>query len=142
MCYSIYLSTDSNKDLSNENNDLLHFKQEEIKVPIQSILKNEHQWYLGSKSICSCTFRHLHSIELGFSEPVDWYPEDDDEIAATLSFIEIARQIVEQGHQLDCIDIWEGTAEADIKELRIDLNDLRDDEFRFFENYHFIFTSQ
>lgn len=142
MCYSIYLSTDSNKDLSNENNDLLHFKQEEIKVPIQSILKNEHQWYLGSKSICSCTFRHLHSIELGFSEPVDWYPEDDDEIAATLSFIEIARQIVEQGHQLDCVDIWEGTAEADIKELWIDLNDLRDDEFRFFENYHFIFTSQ
>ena len=142
MCYSIYLSTDSNKDLSSENNDLLHFKQEEIRGPIQSILKNEHQWYLGSKSICSCTFRHLHSIELGFSEPVDWYPEDDDEIAATLSFIEIARQIVEQGHQLDCIDIWEGTAEADIKELRIDLNDLRDDEFRFFENYHFIFTSQ
>ncbi|UCD43084.1 MAG: hypothetical protein JSV69_05680 [Chloroflexota bacterium] len=140
MCYSIYLSTDSNKDLSNENNDLLHFKQEEIKGSIQSILKNEHQWYLGSKSICSCTFRHLHSIELGFSEPVDWYPEDDDEIAATLSFIEIARQIVEQGHQLDCVDIWEGTAEADIKELWIDLNDLRDDEFRFFENYHFIFT--
>ncbi len=139
MCYSIYLSTDSNKDLSNENNDLLHLKQEEIKGPIQSILKNEHQWYLGSKSICSCTFRHLHSIELGFSEPVDWYPEDDDEIAATLSFVEIARQIVEQGHQLD-IDIWEGAAEAEIKELWIDLNDLRDDEFRFFENYHFIFT--
>ena len=80
MCYSIYLSTDSNRDLSTENSDLLRFKQETIEEPIRSILQNEHQWYVGSQSGCSCTFRHLYSTELGFAEPVDWYQEDDDEI--------------------------------------------------------------
>lgn len=140
MCYSIYLSTDSNRDLSTENSDLLRFKQETIEEPIRSILQNEHQWYVGSQSGCSCTFRHLYSKELGFAEPVDWYQEDDDEIAATLFFVKIARQLVDQGYQLDCVDVWYGTAEDDIKERQVNFKNMRDEEFRFFENYHFIFS--
>lgn len=142
MCYSIYLSTDSSQDLSSEDSDLLHFKQEVIEEPFRSILQNEHQWYVGSKSGCSCTFRHLYSTELGFGEPVDWYPEEADEIAATLSIIEIIRQLVDQRYQVDCVDVWYGAAEDDINELQVNLNNMENEEFRFFENHHFIFTSQ
>jgi hypothetical protein len=140
VCYSIYLSTDSNRDLSGENSDLLRFKSERIDEPIQKLLQYEYQWYVGSQSGCSCTFRHLHSTELGFSEPVDWYPEDEDEIAATLSFIEIVRRLVDQGHQLDCVDLWYGAEVDDVKEMKVDLKNITDEQFRFFENHYFIFT--
>jgi hypothetical protein len=142
VCYSIYLSTDSNRDLSGENSDLIRFKREKIYEPIHTLLEHEYRWYVGSKSGCSCTFRHLHSTELGFSEPVDWYPEDEDEIAATLSFIEIVRSLVDQGHQLDCVDLWYGAEVDGIKEMKVDLKNVADEQFRFYENHHFIFTNE
>jgi len=142
VCYSIYLSTDSNRDLSGENSDLLRFKQEKIDEPMRTLLQHEYQWYVGSKSGCSCTFRHLHSTELGFGEPVDWYPEDEDEIAATLSFIEIVRRLVDQGHQLDCVDLWYGTKIDHVRYMKVDLKNITDEQFRFFENHYFIFTNE
>jgi len=142
VCYSIYLSTDSNRDLSGENSDLLRFKRERIDEPMRTLLQHEYQWYVGSKSGCSCTFRHLHSTELGFSKPIDWYPEDEDEIAATLSFIEIVRRLVDQGHQLDCVDLWYGAKADHVKEMKVDLKKITDEQFRFFENHYFIFTNE
>ena len=139
MCYSIFLSTDSSQDLSVENSELLEFKPETINEPIRSILKHEHQWFVGSKSRCSCTFRHLYSTELGFGEPVDWYPEDEDELRATMAYIVVIRQLVDLGHQVDCIDVWHGSAVDDIKEMTVNLKDVTDEQFRFFENHHFIF---
>lgn len=141
MCYSIYLSTDSSWDLSSENNELLHFKQDAIKEPARSILKHDHQWYVGSKSGCSCTFRHLYSIELGFDEPVDWYPEDEDELAATLSFIKIVRQLVDQGHRVDSVDVWNEPPGEVLKRLDVNLNTVSNEQFRFFENCCFNFTN-
>ena len=140
LCYSIFLSTDSNQDLSSNNSDLIRFKQQIIEEPVRSILKNEHQWFLGSKSVCSCTFRHLYSTELGFAEPVDWYPEEADEITATLKFIKIVRSLVNQGYQVDCIDTWYGATMDDFQEMKVDLKDVADEQFRFFENHYFIFT--
>ena len=139
MCYSIYLSTNSDQDLSAENCDLVSFSKEPVPEPYRSLLKFPHQWLVGSKSMCSCTFRHLYSVELGFGEPVDWYEEGGDEIAATLSFIKVIRRISELDFQVDCIDIWEGTGRADIIETSVNLNDIADDQFRFFENHHFVF---
>ncbi len=139
MCYSIYLSTDSKRDLSAENGELVHFKKELIPEPYHSLLKYQNQWYVGSKSGCSCTFRHLYSVELDFSEPVDWYEEGDDEIAATLSFIKFVRKFRKLGFQVDCINIWEGTERADIIEISVNLDDIADDQFRFFEIHHFVF---
>jgi hypothetical protein len=141
VCYSIYLSTDSSQDLSGENSELIHFQKESIAEPFRSMLQNEHQWYVGSQSGCSCTFRHLFSIELGFSEPVDWYEEDGSEIAATLSFIRVIRQLIESGQKVDCIDVWNNAAQKDIVERVVNLKNMDDEQFRFFENHRFIFEN-
>jgi hypothetical protein len=142
VCYSIFLSTDSSRDLSAENSELLEFKLEAIKEPFRSILQHEHQWYVGSKSRCSCTFRHLYSTELGFSEPVDWYPEDEDEIEATLYFIKIIRQLVDQSYKVDCVNIWNDMIGDKFNQAIVNLEIVSDEQFRFFENFHFIFTNQ
>jgi hypothetical protein len=142
VCYSIYLSTDSDHDLSIGNSDLVRFKQESIPEPYHSQLRHPNQWYVGSKSGCSCTFRHLYSVELGFGEPVEWYEEDEPEIAATFIFIQVIRQILIQGFQVDCIDTWEGTQPEEIIEISVNLDDIGDEQFRFFENHHFLFESR
>jgi hypothetical protein len=142
VCYSIYLSTDSNRDLTAENNDFIRFKRERIDESILTLLQHEHQWYVGSQSGCSCTFRHLYSTELGFGEPVDWYPEDEPELIATKSFIEIVRRLVGKGHQVDCVDIWYGAANDDIKEMEVNLDKVKNEQFRFFENHYFCFTNE
>ena len=139
MCYSIYLSTDSDQDLSAGNSDLVRFTNEAVPETYTSLLRYPKQWYVGSKRGCSCTFRHLHSVELRFGEPVDWYEEGEDELAATLSFIKVVRKILEMGFQADCVDIWEGTAREEIIEIALKLDDIFDKQFRFFENHHFIF---
>lgn len=139
MCYTIYLSTDSNQDLSLNNSDLVHFKKQTVEEPFDSLLRYDQQWYVGSKSGCSCTFRHLFSVDLGFGKPIEWYPEDEDEIAATLLFVEIVRKIIERGHKVDCIDTWYGATKEEILEKQVNLNKINDAQFRFFENHHFIF---
>ena len=139
MCYAIYLSTDTNQDLSLENSDLIHFEKQTVEDPFDSLLWYDQQWYVGSKSGCSCTFRHLYSVDLGFGKPVEWYPEDEDEIAATLLFVEIVRKIIERGYKVDCIDAWYGATKEEILEKQVNLNEINDAQFRFFENYHFSF---
>jgi hypothetical protein len=139
MCYSIYLSTTSGVDFSRENSDFLHFRKITADEPFRSLLLHENQWYLGSKSGCSCTFRHLHSVELGFGEPVEWYPEEEDEIAATLIFVRIVRKMIERGHKLDCVDAWDGATKKEIQEMKVNLDEFNDVQFRFFENHHFCF---
>jgi hypothetical protein len=41
---------------------------------------------------------------------------------------------------LDCIDTWFGTEPSDIQQVSVDLSVIEDDQFRFFENYHFLFV--
>jgi hypothetical protein len=139
VCYSIYLSTNSDQDLSLDNSDLVHFKREPIPEAYQPILKYQYQWYVGSKSGCSCTFRHLFNVDLGFGAPVNWYQEDEDEIAATSSFIKFIRKIVNEGYRVDCLDIWEGAAPESIQLKVVDLGEVPDEQFRFFDNHHFLF---
>ena len=139
MCYAIYLSTNLNDDLSQFDSDLIKFERAVSKIPIITLLKYKYQWYVASKSGCSCTFRHLYSTELGFGAPVDWYKEEADEITATLSFIKIIRKLVVRGGKVDCVDIWFGTELSDIQDKRVNLTEIEDEQFRFFENYHFQF---
>ena len=141
MCYSIYLSTDSDQDLSAEDSDLVRYQKETVPEPYHSLLKNPHHWYVGSVSGCSCAFRHLYSTELGFSEPADWYVEDEEAISATLMLIKIIRQLINQGYKVDCIDTWYGARREDITELIVNLDHIADEQFRFFENHHFVFDS-
>ena len=74
MCYSLYLSTSSSEDLAGHNSELLRLARLDGTEPEGAdLLRNQERWYVGSKSGCSCTFRHLFSVELGFGEPVDWF---------------------------------------------------------------------
>ena len=143
MCYLIYISTDSTKDLSQHNTTLVRFEKDigNQSPGIMDILLYEYPWYVASKAGCSCTFRHLTSIELGFCKPVDWYAEDPEEIKATQIFYNVVSSLILSGHKLDCIDIWAGTGKDLIKHLKVNLSSVGKDEFRFFENYHFVFSN-
>lgn len=140
MCYVVLLSTTSGADLGRYDSELLHFERELPEAQVVAALKYPNRWFVGSKSGCSCTFRHLHATELGFGPPVDWYPEEDDEVAGTLEFVAVVRHLVEAGERVDCIDAWSGEAAADPAVLEVDLGEVADAEFRFFEDRHFDFT--
>ncbi len=79
------------------------------------------------------------SIELGFGEPEEWYPEDEDKLQATVELYRVIAPLVSEGYQVDCLDIWEGAVVADLKTKVVDLNAVSERAFRLFENYHFIF---
>jgi hypothetical protein len=104
------------------------------------LLRHQKKWYVGSKSGCSCTFRRLLSVELGFGEPVDWYPEDDGEVRATAELYRVISRLIAQGHQVDCLDLWTGAPKGDIKELVVKVQEVSETAFRLFENYHFVFA--
>ncbi len=143
MCYQVILSTTSKEDLSSYNGDLIRFSIELPEIPETSLLKYLHKWYLGSQSECSCTFRHTRADSLGFGEPEDWYPESTEAVEATLKVVEIFRELVSQGNQLDCVDVWEheDMYPAKAGDMEVDLSKIKNSEFRFFENYYFNFTN-
>jgi hypothetical protein len=141
MCYVVLLSTTSDADLARHGSDLLCFSRELPDEHAAHALAYPHRWYVGSKSGCSCTFRHLYSTELGFGAPVDWYPEEDDAIAATLEFIAVVRGLVASGAAVDCVDAWSGESNTHGlgEPLAVDLATLADADFRFFEDRRFDF---
>ena len=135
------MSTDFPGDLTQHNSILINFNKHfsDFKQEIAYLLLYKYYWYVGSKFGCSCTFCHLASVEIGFSKPVDWYEEYSDEIEATRIFYNVALSLISFGNKLDCIEIWSGTKIDQIKRLKVDLLTNKRDEFRFFENHHFIF---
>jgi hypothetical protein len=140
MCYSVYLSTNNPTDLAKYNTELATFQRisESDENPFTAMLKNPNKWYVGSKSGCSCTFRHLTSTELGFGEPVDWYPEEQENISATKELFRLISMLFAGGYCADIMSTWEGSEQADIAEMNIDLSRLNESTFRLFENHHFI----
>lgn len=145
MCYIVLLGTTSDEDLARHNTTLLHFTRDIPTTGAATVeataLRHPHRWYVGSSAGCSCSFRHLYSVELGFSEPEDWYPEEAEDIQATLQFIQVVRALVAEGHAVACIDAWEHAEMLpnEHEELLVALSSIRDSEFRFFENHHFVF---
>jgi hypothetical protein len=143
MCYSLYLSTSSSEDLTRYNSELLKFQRlDKAENAGLIILRNRQRWYVGSKSECSCALRHLPSVELGFGEPVAWYPEDADDLKATAELYRVIARLVSEGHQVDCLDIWEGADLTAISEQVVNLDAVSETAFRLFENYHFVFAPQ
>ncbi len=142
MCYLVYISTDFDGDLAQHNSGLINFEKDisEGDPDIIDLLLHKNPWYVGSKAGCSCTFRHLHSIELGFGEPVEWYAEDPDEIDATRLFYDLVIDLISSSNQVDCIQIWTGTKKDQIKRLEVNLASISRKAFRFFENHHFVFS--
>jgi hypothetical protein len=143
MCYMTLLSTDSPEDLGRGNNDLVRFSRELPGLPEEADLEHAHRWLIGSRHGCSCGFRHLYvgSVDLGFGEPQDWYPEEPEDLEATLQVIATIRQLVSGGARVDCIDAWaHGEATARLSgTVHVDLATLGDRSFRLFENHRFVF---
>ena len=139
MCYEVYISTESQEDLTTRNSELLRFKRvaDPNTDPAILLLDFPNRWYVGSKSECSCTFRYLYSIELGFGEPVDWYPEDQDEIEATRELYVTLTFLLSSGYQVDLLDQWHGSPAEAITTLDVSLSEVPEKAFRLFENYKF-----
>lgn len=139
MCYVVYISTTSDDDLRVYNSELLRFAPLDASNghPCTALLENPNRWYVGSKSHCSCTFRHLVETELGFGEPEDWFPEEPDDIEATKQLYAVLRQLVASGHRLDCADVWYDATPDAIKTIDVSIGDVPVTAFRLFENCRF-----
>lgn len=140
MCYALILSTTSNEDLTQFNREDVRFTQQVPDHLPANLLLYPNKWYVGSRTGCSCSFRHLHEPDLGFGIPEDWFPEEEADIEATKMFVLIVRALLAKGEHVDCIDAWEGNGEGPFSQLSVNLSQIRDEEFRFFENHHFDFS--
>ncbi|MFZ6730582.1 hypothetical protein ACO0LG_01485 [Undibacterium sp. Ji42W] len=139
------LSTNSDYDLSLANNELIQFVKKLPGIPEEKYLLFENKWFLASNAGCSCNFRHLSggSIELRFGEPEAWFQEDDDTIEATRQIAASIRTLIQQGANVDCFDAWvhgQSDAISPITDIEVDLSEVSDTTFRFFEEYRFSFT--
>lgn len=146
MCYMILVSTDSEKDLTSLSSGLMRFSRDMPAVPRIAFLQYPHRWCLESRDGCGCGFRHLDhvNLELGFCEPMDWWPENADDIAATLESVAAFKSILADGAKLDCIDAWSSN-DMDLEPLEgtdiIDLTAIPAASFRFFEGHRFELTA-
>jgi hypothetical protein len=140
MCYELYLSTSSTEDLGKYNSMLVHFERPgHLDHEVASILLNQAKWFIGSQSECSCTFRHSVEEDAEFREPQEWFPEEDDGIRATLELYRTIAAFVHAGHQVDCVDVWSGMEQREIRTISVSLSAVPEKTFRLFENYHFVF---
>ncbi len=143
MCYCVLLSTTADKDLSADNvppyvifqRDLSH-----CETGAAEVLRYPRKWFVGVKSACSCTFRHLSAVHLGFAAPEEWYPEEPEEIEATKQFYDVVVQLLSAGKKVDCVARWAGSPKDAVKHLDVNLATVSREAFRFFENHHFIFS--
>ena len=129
------------------NNEIVRFSTDLPGIPEEAYLRFRHKWYIGSKSGCSCEFRHLHlsSVELGFGLPEDWFPEGLSEIEATRQVAAAIRVLVDSGEEVDCVNAWaHGQEEADplAGETEVNLAEVSNEAFRFFESYRFTFSNR
>jgi len=131
-------------DLTIHNNELVQFSSELPSIPEAMYLGFKNKWYIGSIYGCGCGFRH-GNIGLGFSEPEDWYPEEDSDLNATHQVIAVIRELVEKGERVDCVDAWaHGQTEAEplLGDIETNLAAVKNTSFRFFENHRIRFYNQ
>ena len=147
MCYLTLLSTTSDIDLSLSDTPLLRFSAAMPGVPEERYLRFAHRWHVRSASGCSCQLRHLMTPtkDFGFCEPVDWFPEDAQDVEATRGFAVIVRELASGGERVDCVDAWaHGQPEPAplAGDLEVDLCAVPAASFRFFENWRFSFAAR
>ena len=143
MCYTIYLSTTSPEPLDEDPSKLYHFWRVEDEDPeIVALLNHPNRWFLECQyGSCSCHFRHLMAEnQLAFGPPVDWSPEDGDDVEATVAVHGVFKRILASGHKLDLVDAWNSTPPEDVITQEVSLSDVPADHFRFFERHKFILS--
>lgn len=139
MCYEVYISTDYPVNLAERSSTLVRFEKiiDPEKLKSIEILDFPNKWYVGSLSGCSCTFRHLMSVELGFMEPVDWFEEEQDNIDATRELYKTLSFILSSGYRLDLLDRWYEDKPEVIKTIDVSLDEVSETTFRLFEKHKF-----
>jgi hypothetical protein len=142
MCNELILSTDTDLDMTGFNTTLLVFSKDLSESPFIDKLQFDQKWYVGSRQGCSCGFRHMTNPDLGFGPPEDWNPEEPEDILATIEFVKVVRLLLSRGHSVDCVDYWFTSPISEYHSLNVNLASLVDQDFRFFENYHFTFSDQ
>jgi hypothetical protein len=142
MCYALILSTTTSDDLSLHNSEGIQFARPVPERITTDALSYPNKWYVGSRTGCSCSFRHVYEPEQGFGLPEDWFPEETSDIEATLQLIRLVRSLIAKGERVDCVDLWEGHSNEPHPpaSMKVNLGSIRDEEFRFFENYRFDFV--
>ena len=141
MSYLIYLSTDSNDDLSRHDNELFHFEPPSLWPQYSGKLLHPNRWVLNGIFKPSNGFRVLgqEMLDLGFCAQQEWFPEDAADVLATSRFVEWLIRLLENGSKVDCACVLLGEAFVEASVLKLSLNELDGNTFRFFENHHFVF---
>ncbi len=147
MCYMTIISTTSDIDLDKYNSDDVAFNKEMPGLPVEKLLKYPYKWYVESSHGCSCGFRHLMAgnfQELGFAEPEDWFPEEPEDIKATLKLVRVFKEIISNGSKLECIDAWDGDRNEPATlsgNIVVSLTQIPETAFRLIENYQHEITN-
>lgn len=140
MSYIIFISTDCEDDLKKRNCELVRFTRE-LPFDIEAgLLSNKNVWHVKSKEDSGGPFRHSPEPN-SFALPQDWYPEDKADIEATIIFMDTVRYILQNEFDVDCINMWchDASWSGDPVKMTVDLSDIKNEEFRFFENHIFEF---
>lgn len=141
MCHTLFLSTTSTEDLSKLPKSRFSFEQVE-KADECGLLEFPHRWMIFSEfGGCSCEFRHLMmcSGEPWFGPPEEWMDEDPDNVEATAGVYEVIVRLINEGHQVDVVDLWESKARDKVVTIPVSVSKLPTEDFRFFSDYRFVF---
>ena len=140
MCYMLYFSTSDPEDLTRFNSEWVRFRRSEVGDSASAkALEHARQWFVGSMDGCSCRFRHLADGDLAFDEPQDWMEEDENSIRATRELYRVIASLVQDGHKVDCLDLWAETEPVEIQTKSVRLSEVPERAFRLFENHRFVF---
>ena len=139
LCYSVYMSTTAAGALAAGNSGHYRLRQWDGDAPeIVGLLAYPARWeLLGRHGGCSCHFRHLveqNIGHLGFGPPVDWFPEDEDDLEATRAVYDLLSRLLETGNQVDLIDVWSDPSPDNIHSVAVSLREAGRDSFSFWEN--------
>jgi len=137
-------STTSQIDLNKLCSDSVVFTKNVPQIEESQFLKYPSKWFLTTKDGgCSCGFRYVErwNIELlGFSEPQDWSPEDQEDIFATHEIYKVITSVLETGESIDSVTAWvqdEGASHELFGDLEVNISEINIERFRLFDAYRF-----
>jgi hypothetical protein len=138
MCHTIFISTDSDRDLAALPSDQFLFERPSLDQveSVRTTLAHPNLWYLSSKyGGCSCHYRHLlrESISLGFAKPEAWFPEDEGDIESTKAVYDVLFQLVQAGNAVDIVSLWNAELPNEIHRVAVHLHEVNRNEFRFWQ---------
>src|SRR5579863_4826687 len=143
MCNTLFVSTDSTEDLAALGLPNFTFSpaDDSERIKLQGILAYPHKWYVaGRYGGCGCHFRHIPDhpqVDRSFHEPVDWAPEDPEEVEDTGAMYDLFCRLVSEGAQVDVIDLWNDEVRPGIETLDVRLSEIGREKFLFMENRRF-----